>query len=250
MTLWAIADLHASKLDPNTGLPSKPMDEFGPRWVDHIGRLESAWEQAVGPRDTVVIVGDIDWALRLEDAASTLDRIHEWNGGKLLVRGNHDYWWSSKATSKVRRMLPSSIRLLHNDSVMVDDVNVCGSKGSPIPGGIGWTPDDEKLLRRELVRLRLSLEAREPDLHTVVAMHYPPFFPRHPISPYKELLEEYEVTSCLYGHLHGDAAESGPKGSIGNINYYLVAGDFLDFQPVPVWDGGPVTDWPQVRNSA
>ena len=135
MTVWAVADLHASGPDPLTGRPSKPMDQFGPTWTHHMDRLESAWESMVAPNDTVVIAGDIDWAMRLEEALFTLQRLDRWRGSKLLIRGNHDYWWSSKTTSKVRRAVPASIRLIHNNSVVVEGINVCGSKGSPVPGG-------------------------------------------------------------------------------------------------------------------
>ena len=141
---------------------SKPMDSFGPAWVGHMDKLEAAWQHLVGPQDTVVLAGDIDWSLYLQDAMFTLNRLHQWNGSKILVRGNHDYWWSSKSTNQVRRILPPSIRLIHNDSIAVEDVNICGCKGSPVPGGMEWTADNEKLLRRELHRLRLSLDSRTP----------------------------------------------------------------------------------------
>jgi predicted phosphohydrolase len=238
MTLWAIADLHSSSLDPATGRPRKPMDGFGPQWKDHMDRLESAWEKAVGEQDTVVIAGDIDWALHLKDALFTLERLDEWTGNKLLIRGNHDYWWSSKTTSKVRTILPPSIRLIHTDSVVVEDVIVCGSKGSPVPGGTDWTPENDKLLKRELHRLRLSLDSREADLETIVALHYPPFYPTYGSSPYKEVLEEYGIKCCVYGHLHGKAADSGPNAFYDDVDYRLVAGDYVNFEPVPMWDRG------------
>ena len=237
MTLWAIADLHASRPHPDTGAPMKPMDEFGLSWRNHIERLESAWAETVARDDTVVIAGDIDWALHLDEAAFTLRRLSRWNGTKLLIRGNHDFWWSSKTTSRVRRVLPPTIRLIHNDCAIADDVNVCGSKGSPVPGGIEWSPQHEKLLKRELQRLRASLDSRRSDLETIVALHFPPFYPTHGTSVYKEVLEEYGVRCCLYGHLHGDAAAAGPMGRYDGVDYRLVAGDHVGFKPVPIWDG-------------
>jgi predicted phosphohydrolase len=240
MTIWAIADLHASAPDPNTGRPAKPMDLFGPNWTDHMDRLESAWEDAVASRDTVVIAGDIDWALHLEGALFTLERLDRWKGSKLLIRGNHDYWWSSKTTNKVRRTLPESIRLIHNDSVVAEGVNVCGTKGSPVPGGIDWTPENEKLLARELHRLQLSLDSRVASLPTIVALHFPPFYPGFGTSPYRDTLHESGIQCCVYGHLHGDAAVSGPTGWYDGVDYRLVAGDYVDFCPIPVWDGGVI----------
>src|SRR5579884_1523559 len=115
MTIWAIADIHASATEPATGLPIKSMDVFGPQWTNHVDRLEEAWRDLVEEADTVIVAGDIDWALYLDDALETLRRIDSWPGDKLLIRGNHDYWWSSKTTNKVRRALPPSLRLLHND---------------------------------------------------------------------------------------------------------------------------------------
>lgn len=217
------------------------MDSFGPAWVGHMDKLEAAWQHLVGPQDTVVLAGDIDWSLYLQDAMFTLNRLHQWNGSKILVRGNHDYWWSSKSTNQVRRILPPSIRLIHNDSIAVEDVNICGCKGSPVPGGMEWTTDNEKLLRRELHRLRLSLDSRNPSLTTIAAIHYPPFFSNPGSSPYKALLEEYGVRCCMYGHLHGESACSGPKGTIDGIDYVLVAGDYVNFEPVPIWDSELLT---------
>lgn len=241
MTIWAIADLHASRPDEASGRPLKPMDPFGERWKDHMERLEAAWEELVAPSDTVVIPGDIDWAMHLDDALYTLRRLHCWKGQKLLVRGNHDYWWSSKATNRVRRTLPASLQLLHNDAALVEEVNICGCKGSPVPGGMEWTAEDEKLLQRELHRLQASLEARRPDRPTIVALHYPPFYPSLPPGPYRAALEGYEVSICVYGHLHGEAAASGPHGRYDGVEYRLVAGDYVDFRPVPIWDGGPIS---------
>ncbi len=216
------------------------MDAFGPAWVDHMDRLESAWQTRISSRDTVLIAGDIDWALHLRDADFTLERLDGWKGRKILIRGNHDYWWSSKSTNQVRRILPPSIRLLHNDSIMADDVNICGTKGSPIPGAIDWSPENEKLLLRELHRLRLSLDSRAPELETIAAVHYPPMYVNSGSSPYKNLLEEYRVACCVYGHLHGEAACSGPQGLIDGVVYFLVAGDYVNFEPIPVWDGEPI----------
>jgi predicted phosphohydrolase len=240
LSIWAIADIHASHTDPATGRPSKPMDLFGPRWSDHVETLEGAWHALVQPDDTVIIAGDIDWALHLADAMETLNRIDSWKGQKVLIRGNHDYWWSSKTTNKVRRVLPPSLTLLHNDAVQVEGFNICGAKGSPVPGGIDWTLENAKLLNREQQRLALSLEARSVELPTIAALHYPPFYRSHESSPYRETLEQHGVRACVYGHLHGDAAPAGPVGRYDAIEYYLVAADAVDFRPVLIATGGQV----------
>jgi predicted phosphohydrolase len=238
MAIWAIADIHASRLDPATGLPSKPMGIFGPRWENHIERLRNAWRELIGGRDTVIVAGDIDWALHLEDAMETLSLLDSLPGCKILLRGNHDYWWSSKTTNRVRRVLPPSIVALHNNSFQVDGFNVCGAKGSPVPGGADWTDQDAKLLNREQQRLRQSLQTREPGLRTIVALHYPPFYRAHGESPFRTILEEENVDGVVYGHLHAEAASSGPGGCIGGIDYRLVAGDAIGFEPVEVARGG------------
>jgi predicted phosphohydrolase len=232
MAIWAIADIHASRLDPDTRLPTKPMDVFGEHWEDHVDRLERAWMDRVSPQDTVIVAGDLDWALRLEQAQETLHRLDAWSGKKILVRGNHDYWWSSKSTNKVRRALPPSLYALHNDAVQADGFNICGTKGSPVPGAMDWTDENAKLLNREVGRLKRSLAARDPSLRTIVALHYPPYFPSTGTSPFREIIDEAGAAWVVYGHLHGDAASTGPSGRQGSANYSLVAADAVGFEPV------------------
>lgn len=250
MMIWGIADIHASRTDPLTGAPEKPMDVFGPRWTNHMERLERAWMGAVAPGDTVIVAGDIDWGLRLHDARETLVRIDRWPGCKILLRGNHDYWWSSKSTSRVRQALPSGMRALHNDAIEVDGFNVCGTKGSPVPGASDWTADDEKLLRREVQRLALSLEARAPHLPTLVALHYPPFYGPEGESPYREAIEAAGVRCVIYGHLHGEAAASGPSGTLRGVDYRLVAGDATGFRPTPIARAGELLEPGRGRTGA
>jgi predicted phosphohydrolase len=210
------------------------MEVFGPQWANHVQRLEEAWNEMVTADDTVIVAGDIDWALHPEDAMNTLDRLARWPGLKVLIRGNHDYWWSSKTTNKVRKMLPQMVIVIHNDALQIEGFNICGTKGSPVPGSVEWTTDHEKLLNREQHRLRFSLEARDPRLPTLVAMHYPPFYLPSRSDAFTHLLEESGVVSCVYGHLHGDAARLGPSGRYGDIAYRLVAGDAVDFRPAPI----------------
>lgn len=208
------------------------MDIFGAQWENHINRLETSWAAVVHLTDTVIIAGDIDWAISLEDAQETLTRLESWNGTKILVRGNHDYWWASKATGRVRKALPPSLRALHNDAHQAEGFNICGAKGSPVPGGFDWSEQDAKLLNREEQRLEMSLAARDPALPTIVALHYPPFYETSPATGYRRILEEAGVQSVVYGHLHGDSARGGPQGTHNGILYRLVAGDAVGFRPV------------------
>jgi predicted phosphohydrolase len=240
VSIWAIADIHASRTDPDTGRPLKPMDVFGEQWENHLARIELAWRNSVAAADTVIVAGDTDWALHYEDATETLQRIDSWPGQKVILRGNHDYWWSSKTTSKVRRRLPPSMHALHNDTVVAEDFNICGAKGSPVPGGIDWTEQDAKLLNRERERLLLSLGERDERLPTLVALHYPPFYAGHADTVYRSVLEEAGVSCCVYGHLHGAAASSGFQGRYGTVEYRLVAADALGFRPALIAKEGKI----------
>jgi uncharacterized protein len=240
VSLWATADIHASRTDPDTGEPEKPMDQFGLAWHRHVIRLETAWHRMVADSDTVLVVGDTEWAMHPDDAMETLRRIGSWPGRKILVRGNHDYWWSSKTTNKVRSRLPLSMELLHNNALRAEGFNICGTKGSPVPGGIDWTADNAKLLNREEQRLSVSLAAADPDLPSIVAMHYPPFYPSQGTSPFRDLLEASQVQACVYGHLHGEASRGGPSGKYGSVTYSLVSGDAHNFRPVLLARSGEI----------
>ncbi|MGI8969012.1 MAG: metallophosphoesterase [Chloroflexota bacterium] len=242
MSLWAIADIHASRRDPETGRLSKPMDIFGEQWSDHVSRLAKHWVGAVQPDDTVVVAGDIDWAVYLEDAEETLALLESLPGKKILLRGNHDYWWSSKTTSRVAKALPSSLRLLHNNAIQADGFNICGTKGSPVPGAFDWSEQDAKLLNRETIRLRMSLNARDRALPTVVALHFPPFYRLAGDSAYRELIEGANVACVVYGHLHGGLGNSSPSGLYGGTRYTLVAGDAVGFRPVLVGARGKLAE--------
>jgi predicted phosphohydrolase len=240
MSIWAIADIHASATEPATGLPIKSMDIFGPQWTNHVDRLEEAWQLRVGADDTVIVAGDIDWALHLPDAMETLHRIDSWNGHKVLLRGNHDYWWSSKTTNRVRQALPPSIQLLHNNALQAEGMNICGAKGSPVPGGADWTEENARLLNRETQRLHLSLDARDSSLPTIVALHYPPYYPSHPDTPYVRAIQAAGASVCVFGHLHGRAAGSGPNGWYEGTSYLLVAADAVGFEPQLIVEDGAV----------
>lgn len=232
MAIWGIADIHASRTDPETGRAAKPMDVFGDRWHDHVARIEVAWGERVDAADTVIVAGDIDWAMHLDEARETLERLASWPGRKVLIRGNHDYWWSSRATSKVRVALPPGIEALHNNAVPAEGFNICGTKGSPVPGGIEWSAQDAKLLNRERERLALSLAARDPSRPTIVALHYPPFYAANDATPFTALLADCGVAACVYGHLHADSARFAVQGRYGRVVYRLVAADATGFAPV------------------
>lgn len=226
--IFAIGDPHLSRARP------KPMDVFGDNWAGHDERIFAACRELVGPDDLLILAGDISWATRLEDALLDLEDIGKLPGTKLLLKGNHDFWWSSRA--KVERAVHESIRLLQNDSFLFGDVAIAGGRGWTLPGDEWFTDEDEKISRREVERIRLSFEslAGRKYSHLIAALHYPPMNSRHEGSEVTELLEHYGVETCIYGHLHGDGIAAGFVGERNGIRYRLVSADSIGFRPVEV----------------
>lgn len=223
MRIFAIGDLHLSLST------DKPMDVFGAAWRDHVGRLEAAWRETVQAEDWVLIPGDISWAMQLEAALPDLLFLAGLPGKKLLMRGNHDYWWSSR--TKVNAVLPEGLYTLQNDSLRIENVAVCGTRGWSCPGAPGFTAADEAIYARELIRLELSLQAADEDADKLVMMHFPPFNERSQASGFTELIERYGVKTVVYAHLHGAAHRSAFEGERNGVNYIFVAGDYLGFRP-------------------
>lgn len=225
MRIFAIGDLHLSfSCD-------KPMEVFGSLWEHHVERLEEAWQRTVGEEDLVLIPGDISWAMHLADAAEDLAFIGRLNGTKLLLRGNHDYWWSS--LTQVRRALPAGVYAIQNDARVFGDYAIGGTR-LWMPPNPQTTPEDRKIYARELARLELSLAAMPKDAEKIVMMHFPPFDEHHADSPVTELLEQYGVRHAIYAHLHGKAHKLAFSGERNGVNYVFAAADYLQFCPIPV----------------
>lgn len=234
MRVFAISDLHLSEA------AGKPMDIFGGVWEDHANRIASNWDASVRPSDLVLIPGDISWAMTLEEAEPDLAWIARRPGLKVLIRGNHDYWWAS--ISKVRRALPNNVFALQNDSIVFGRFVVCGTRGWVLPGSPDYGEHDQRIYAREILRLRMSLEsaarsasAVESDTGTaavILAMiHYPPVIANQRESEFVRILEEHTVSHCVYGHLHGEGMKSGFNGTLGAVSYSLVSADYLGFRP-------------------
>lgn len=220
MAVYAIADLH---------LPAsqKPMDVFGPQWVDHFERICADWRARVKPEDLVLLPGDLSWAMRLEEALEDLAAIGGLPGTKILLRGNHDYWWSS--IGRVRRALGENMYALQNDSLMIDGRLYAGSRGWTLPGP-ETAPEDLRIYERERLRLEMSLKharARSQDAPLTVMMHYPPRTADQP--GFSDLLAAYGAQDCVYGHLHGPAIYGAIRGPVDGVNYHQVSCDGLDF---------------------
>ncbi len=226
MKLFAIADLHLS------GGADKPMDIFGPHWQGHWDKIACAWQRLVGQDDVVLLPGDISWAMTIQDAAQDLQSISALPGRKVLLRGNHDYWWSS--LNKVRAAAGEGMDILQNNAFAYPGFVVCGSRGWSLAASAN-TPQDDKIVAREALRLELSLQAAQriaaPGDALIAMTHYPPFNEKHEPSVFTQLFERYGVTAVVYGHLHRPFGNAAFTGALGGIEYHLVSCDYLDFTP-------------------
>lgn len=227
MSIFAIGDLHLSlSVD-------KPMDVFGLEWADHHNKIKANWESLIKPDDTVIIAGDISWALKFEEASADLEWIHNLPGKKVLIRGNHDLWWAG--IGKLNSLYDDMF-FLQNNHYECGDIAICGSRGWTDPRDPDFNESDEKIYRRELIRMEMSLQsaAKAGFDDIIVAIHYPPALPGGEAgSEFTRLFEKYPVTKVVYGHLHGEMArKKGITGMHNAIDYKLVAVDAVDFSPV------------------
>lgn len=232
MKIYAIGDLHLS-FDERI---EKPMDIFGPRWKEHYKGLEKNWLETVEEEDVVIIPGDISWGLRLDEALADLEWVHNLPGKKVLTKGNHDLWWMG--INKLNR-LHRDMTFLQNTGIEVSEgVYICGSRGWICPGTDGFDEHDEKIYKRELLRLEFSLqEAKKHNPETIIAaLHFPPTNDKKQGSGFTELLEKYGVKLCVYGHLHGkDAFKNGIQGVLNGVEYRLVSLDYLEGKPKKIY---------------
>lgn len=224
MKFYAISDLHIS------GDGSKPMDVFGGRWVGYLPKIVRNWQETVGDDDVVLIGGDVSWAMDLPDALTDLKLIEPLKGTKVLIRGNHDYWW--KGISKIRESLPDGFYALQNDCVKLGNKIICGSRGWSVDGSPDFKEKDRKIYLREVERLRLAFskvkEVREEGDEVYCLIHYPPFNVRREDSLFTRLFEENGVDKVIYGHLHGKDSRTDLKVVKNGIDYYLTSCDQVD----------------------
>ena len=221
MAVFAISDLH---------LPArqKPMDVFGAHWANHFDKISEDWRARVRNEDIVLLPGDLTWAMHLEEAMEDVRRVGEMPGKKLILRGNHDYWWS--AIGRVRRALPENMFAIQNDAMLLDGILFAGTRGWTIPGADA-DPDDVRIYNRERLRLEMSMKAaRRIDANApIVAMlHYPPLM--ESAKGFSDILENYGVADCVYGHLHGASIAGAVRGLRGGVRYHQVLCDGLDFK--------------------
>lgn len=237
MSIFAIGDPHLAR---NARI-EKPMDVFGPAWSDHDARLAENWRRTVSPEDTVIVAGDISWALKLEEAMEDLTWLHDLPGEKVLIKGNHDLWWHGITHLNT---LFSSLTFLQNSCYVAGDYVIAGARGWICPGEEYFDAQDEKIYRRELLRLSASLEAAQARLspageegptHILGVLHYPPTDASFESSGFTDLFAEYGVREVVYGHLHGrEGFRKGLQGERDGVSYRLVSLDYVDATPVPV----------------
>ncbi len=225
MALYAIGDLHLSFST------DKPMDIFGPQWNRHYEKIEKNWKMYISEEDTILIPGDISWAMHLSDARKDLDWIGKLPGRKILLRGNHDYWWTS--LRKMHLAYPEHIFVQNNHS-SYGEYAICGTRGWVCPNDSVADEHDNKIYQRELGRFEMSLEsAKKKGWKRIIAMlHYPPTNEKYEPSGFTELIKKYGVEIVLYGHLHNiNSYSAGIKGVKDGTSYELVSSDYIDFKP-------------------
>lgn len=228
MALYAIGDTHLSLST------EKPMDVFGGRWENYIEKLREGLS-VLTEEDTCVICGDISWAMSLEEAEADFRFLASFPGKKIILKGNHDYWWNT--ANKINNFFAdkgiSGISILHNNFHTYGDVAICGTRGWFYEEETHGGEHDRKIMNRELLRLEASLKAAG-ELEKLVFLHYPPLFNNYVCHELIEILERHSVKLCCFGHIHGLGHRFAVQGMRGNVEYRLVAADFVDFKPVKI----------------
>lgn len=223
MALFAIGDLHLS-----FGV-DKPMDIFE-GWYGYQTKLEEEWQSKVKPDDTVVIAGDISWAMSIKEAVADFKFIEKLNGNKIILKGNHDFWWTTK--NKIQHMFAengiSSVEILQNNSFSYGDKAICGTRGWINENG---EPADAKVLAREALRLEMSIKSADSNAEKIVFLHYPPIFAEDRNYSIIEVLQKYNIKRCFYGHVHGKGCYHAFNGVCDGIDYRLISSDYLKFSP-------------------
>ncbi len=222
MSIYAIADTHLS-FGTN-----KPMDSF-PGWNDYVSRIENNWKKLVTDNDTVVIAGDISWAMNFDELYDDFKFLNDLPGTKIILKGNHDYWWNTvtKLNAFIENNSFDSLKILNNNSYDVEGVSICGSRGWMFESE---EEHDELILAREVGRLKLSLTDAKND-EIIAFLHYPPVTVDTKCMQIIDALKEYNVKKCYYGHLHGSAARLALNDNVEGIDFQLVSCDKLGFMP-------------------
>ena len=232
MSVFVMGDLHLSLA------VNKPMDLFGGVWNGYVEKIRSAWQELVSPDDTVLLAGDTSWGMSLDEALLDFQFIEALPGKKLLLKGNHDYFWMT--VTGMRRFLTehglTTIDFLHNAAVELCGIAYCGTRGWFLENEGTGISEGGKVYRRELIRLQASLEeGKKTGAEELVAvLHYPPIFQNFSCTEILEILRAYGVRRCYYGHLHGRSLRYAKEGNQGGITYTCISADRLNFRPMRI----------------
>lgn len=234
MSIYVIADLHLSFLE------NKPMEVFGSNWENHAEKIKKNWIEKVKEEDCVILPGDFSWAMYLKDTILDFDYLNKLPGRKILLKGNHDYWWTTlkKLNEFIEENNFSNIEFLYNNSYLVEDKIIVGTRGWNILD----IEEDGKMLKRENARLELSIEDGIKkyglEKEKIAFMHYPPInkndIIRNEKSIFVKTLEKYNIHKCYYGHLHGMSHKEAVEGNIDGIEYKLISADYTNFELIKV----------------
>ena len=231
MSLFAIGDLHLSISND----VDKPMDIYGPRWAGHMENLEKKWQATVKVEDTVIIPGDVSWGLKLSEAEPDLAWIDSLPGRKLIFKGNHDLWWNG--ITRINKMF-ETITFVQNKAVACEGAYICGTRGWITPDNDEYTEADDRIYKRECLRLELSLQEaalmqQEKQGEIIGVLHYPPVSKINSFSGFQQLFMDYGVRRVIYGHVHGEEGfRNTIKGNYHGTDYNLVSYDYLMGQPL------------------
>lgn len=225
MALYAISDLHLSLSG------DKPMDVFSEEWKNHDMRIRENWLKKVKEEDTVLLAGDLSWSMKLQGGKEELDFVAGLPGRKIIIKGNHDYWWGS--ITKLNSMY-DNMDFIQNNFFSYEDYAICGTRGWVIPGSSLFKEEDEKIFRREVLRLKMSLDAaKKRDFQKFIVMiHYPPVNETFKDSEFTDIFEEYGVETVIYGHLHGKSLQRVMTGERNGVEYILTSCDYIGFDPL------------------
>ncbi|WP_300411011.1 metallophosphoesterase [Lagierella sp.] len=223
--IYSISDLH---LDYTK---AKTMELFGNNWDNYEERIFSNWSDIVKEDDLVLVSGDISWAMNLKEAYYDLIRIDKLPGKKILLKGNHDYWWDS--LNKNNSLDLKSIFFLQNNHFNFQGVYIVGTRGWE---NLAEDSEGYKIFRRELLRLKLSLDSVPKDKQRICMLHYPPFNKEKEPNDFHYVLKEYGIKKCIYGHLHGPGLVNVVEGFVDGVEYYCTSSDYLNFKPIQIMD--------------
>ena len=230
MNIFAISDLHMSVANP------KPMDIFGLKWANYLDRIKEDWQNRVTDEDVVLISGDISWAMTTQDALKDFEYFKDLPGKKVFIRGNHDYWW--KSITRLREEVPENCFLLQNDALKLGDVVICGSRAWLTPGSPDFKKDDEKIYLREVERLKMAFARanalREEGDKLLCMVHFPPFNVRRDDNEITQIIEKFNTTAVVYGHLHGKESRADKLFVKNGVPYYLTSCDLVDNKLVEI----------------